>query len=251
MAMIAVGRRVYSLGAVGLGAVVLAFRAISPDWLPIPAHLSGLALLVWAIGGGLVLAGLAINLPRIAPVAALVLAVLFALGMLAFELPYTVAKPASWGGWQALAESTAMAMGGVLAWAQVTSASSRDRVSRIARLAFGLCLLIFGGSHFVYAKLTASLVPVWLPPGQLALAYVTGVAQIAAGLALLSGVRARLAAMLLTVMYVGFTVLVHIPSVIAAPGSLDNWTENAINLLLIGVAWTVADGLSGVRRREG
>ena len=51
----------------------------------------------------------------------------------------------------------------------------------------------------------------------------------------------RLAAVLLTLMYVIFGVLVHLPSIIASPSSHDNWAENAINLLLIGAAWSLAD----------
>jgi uncharacterized membrane protein YphA (DoxX/SURF4 family) len=244
--MIIVGKRVYSLGVIGLGAVQLAYGAFDPDWLPVPAHTPGYAILVYASAGLLVLAGLGVNAPRTTQVAALALAVLFALLMLVFEAPHSVAKPADWGGWQAIAESTAMAMGGLLAYAQSPGVgeAGATAVARIARLVFGLCLLVFGGSHFVYARFTASLVPTWLPPSQLAWAYATGAAQIAAGLAVLSGVQARLAAILLTVMYVGFGLLVHLPSVIAAPSSQANWTENAINLILVGVAWSLADELS-------
>ena len=117
-------------------------------------------------------------------------------------------------------------------------------------MAFGACLLIFGASHFVYARFTASLVPLWLPPAQLFWAYATGVAQIAAGLAMLSGVQARLAAILLTVMYAAFSVLVHVPSVIAHPSSQANWTENGINLLLAGAAWVLAESLSKSAKRN-
>src|SRR5437763_529874 len=82
-----------------------------------------------------------------------------------------------------------------------------------AWLAFGACLLVFGTSHFLYAQFTASLVAAWLPPSRLFWAYATGAAQIAAGLAMLTGVKARLAAILLTIMYAAFGLLVHIPSI--------------------------------------
>ena len=247
---IAIGRHVYGLGAAALGVVTLGFRAISEDWLPVPPHMPGCSILAYAAAAVLVLAGLAINLPRTAAVAALVLAALFVAGMAVFELPHWVLKPADWGGWQAIAESTAMALGAVLAWTQTPGVGETraPAARRIARWGFGACLLVFGTSHFVYARFTASLVPAWLPPSQLFWTYLTGAAQIAAGLAMLSGVQARLAAMLLTAMYVIFSLLVHIPSVIAAPASHDNWTENGINLLLIGAAWTLADSLARPRR---
>ena len=75
-------------------------------------------------------------------------------------------------------------------------------------------------------------------------ACVTGACQIAAGLAFITGVQARLAAILLTVMYVGFGVLVHLPLILKDPHDHFAWCANAINATLIGAAWCVADSLS-------
>jgi len=117
------------------------------------------------------------------------------------------------------------------------------RLTRLGQLAFGLCALIFGGAHFFYMNLTAPLVPKWLPPGQEFWGYATGVCHIAAGVAILTGVQARLAAILLTAMYASFTPLVHLPMLLADHASHMNWTENVVNLALTGVAWVVADSL--------
>lgn len=241
--MIAIGRRVYGLGAVALGIVELRFAGFSEDWLALSPHLPGYIVLLWLTAGLLILAGLAINLPRAAAVAALAVAAVFAVGALAVDLPIALGKPGSWVVWQGVAESTAMALGGVLAYTQGPGPdpARAARIARLARLGFGACLLVFGVSHFVYAKFTASLVPAWLPPSPMFWTWATGAAQFAAGLAMLGGVKARLAAILLTVMYAAFGLLVHIPSVIAAPTSHDNWAENAINLLLTGAAWALAD----------
>jgi len=108
-----------------------------------------------------------------------------------------------------------------------------------------VCALLFGGAHFAYMNLTAPLVPKWLPPSQEFWGYATGVAHIAAGLAILSGVKARLAAILLTVMFASFTPLVHLPMLLADPANIGVWTENAANLAFTGVAWVVADSLAG------
>ena len=247
--MTAIGARVWGLGAIALGAVELRYGAFSADWLPVPAHLFAYQVLVWAAAGLLIAGGVLVNLRRPARFAALGLAGLFALGMTVFLLPPVLAKPAVWGGWQGVAESTVMLLGGLLAWTQSPGADRAAAVARIARWVFGACLLVFGTSHFVYAKFTASLVPAWLPPSQMFWVYATGVAQIAAAVAMLTGVRARLAAVLLTVMYVAFGVLVHLPSVIAVPWSLDNWTENAINFILTGAAWALADSLARAKAR--
>jgi hypothetical protein len=94
-------------------------------------------------------------------------------------------------------------------------------------------------------NLTVPLVPKWLPPSQEFWAYATGIGHIAAGVAILTGVQARLAAILLTVMFASFTPLVHVPMLLADPSShFMNWTENALNLALTGAAWVVADSLA-------
>jgi hypothetical protein len=45
-------------------------------------------------------------------------------------------------------------------------------------------------------------------------------------------------------MFASFTPLVHLPLLAADPSSYTNWTENALNLALIGAAWVVADSLA-------
>jgi uncharacterized membrane protein YphA (DoxX/SURF4 family) len=254
--MTRIGPRVYGLGAVVLAIPLLIYGEFAVAGLVIPAHTPGYHALVYAGAGLLLLAGAAINLTSMAAVAAAVLALFFAVMTLAAPLPQAFAHPAVWVSWEDLAESTVKVLGGVLAYALVSPAKSTGAaaIARVVRPLFGICLVVFGISEFVYAKFTASMVPAWLPPSQLAWAYVTGAAQIAAGLAVLSGVRARLAAILLTAMYLGFTLLVHLPRVMAHSPSRMNWAENGTNLVLAGAAWCLAEALgrfSGKRRKAG
>jgi uncharacterized membrane protein YphA (DoxX/SURF4 family) len=122
------------------------------------------------------------------------------------------------------------------------------RLIRIGQALFGLCAILFGGAHFFYMNLTAPLVPSWLPPSQIFWSYATGVAHIAGGIAILTGFQARLAAILLTIMYAGFGLLVHLPLVIADPSSHMVWAENCINLILTGAAWCLAESLPRPKR---
>jgi uncharacterized membrane protein YphA (DoxX/SURF4 family) len=85
------------------------------------------------------------------------------------------------------------------------------------------------------------MVPAWLPPGRTFWAYATGVGHVAAGIAIISGVYARLGAVLLTAMFILFTILVHAPRVLLTlPHNHFAWGENAVNFALIGSAWVVA-----------
>ena len=51
-------------------------------------------------------------------------------------------------------------------------------------------------------------------------------------------------------MYVGFTLLVHGPMLVATPSNHYVLTENALNLTLIGVAWVMADSLATESSRK-
>jgi uncharacterized membrane protein YphA (DoxX/SURF4 family) len=161
-----------------------------------------------------------------------------------------VAHYAEYGVYSSVAAQVAVACGALIIYAANArlDASTAARLTRLGQRVFGVCAVLFGGAHFFYLHLTVPLVPKWLPPGGEFWAYATGIAHIAAGIALLSGVQARLAAILLTIMYASFTPLVHVPMVMADPASHFNWSENALNLILTGVAWVVADSLAPARR---
>ena len=148
--------------------------------------------------------------------------------------------------YESIAEQLAITAGGLIvygAFADIDAALA-GRLTRLGQIAFGVCALTFGGAHFVYVKYTATLVPKWLPPGQVLWVYATGVGFIAAGVAILTGVRARMAAILLTAMLVGFILLVHVPILLADRSSRENWTEFTVTLAVMGAAWVVVDSLA-------
>jgi uncharacterized membrane protein YphA (DoxX/SURF4 family) len=152
---------------------------------------------------------------------------------------------AEFGSYSGAAEQLAVAVGGLVVYA-VHSKAGPARTTGLTRLGqrtFGVCALLFGGAHFFYLKLTAPLIPAWLPPSREFWAYATGVGFLAAGGALLTGVQARLAAILLTAMLASFALLVHGPMVWADP-SHWNLSEAALNLTVLGSAWVIADSLA-------
>jgi uncharacterized membrane protein YphA (DoxX/SURF4 family) len=125
------------------------------------------------------------------------------------------------------------------------------RATRLAKLgyySFGLCAISFGLEQLFYLSSTASLVPKWIPPGQMFWAIATTAAFALAGIALLTGILAVLASRLNTAMLVGFLLLVWLPALFANSHSFANWSEGLETLAIAASAWVVADFLG--RRRS-
>jgi uncharacterized membrane protein YphA (DoxX/SURF4 family) len=246
----AFGWRVYGLGVMALAMVCLAWGGFDPGQ-PVPKSFPDRAALAYAAAVFMLVAGAAIEWRRSAAWGAAALAAYYGLiVVILMNGRVVLAHYAEFGAYSGAAEQLAIASGALIVYAASAKidAARAARMTRLGQLAFGVCALLFGGAHFFYMNLTVPLVPKWLPPTQEFWAYATGVGHIAAGVAILTGVQARLAAILLTVMFASFTPLVHIPTLFADPSLHFNWSENAENLLLTGVAWVVADSL-GRRRR--
>ena len=105
--------------------------------------------------------------------------------------------------------------------------------------------MVFGLAHLFYLAPTAELVPTWLPLGQKFWAYATAAAHVAAGIAFLSGVAVRPAAMWLTAMFVVFGVLVHAPTIFFDPHTHINWAAERDEFCLDRIG--VGDGCSSWR----
>lgn len=100
-----------------------------------------------------------------------------------------------------------------------------------------LCVLL------LHIPKLAAMVPSWIP-GRLFWAYLTGVAHIAAGLSILTTIKARrLAATLLASMIGLWVLILHIPKVVVSPGNLKEWSGAFIALAICGGALLIAGSL--------
>ena len=243
------GWRVFGLGVMALGVVCLAFADFDPGQ-PVPKDFPFRTALAYAAAAFMIVAGAAIEWRRTTAWGAAVLSAYFALVVVVLmQGRGVITKYAEYGTYSGIAEQLAIAAAALIVFADSAAidATRAARLRRLGQCVFAVCALLFGGAHFVYMNMTAPLVPKWLPPTQEFWAYATGVGHIAAGVAILAGVQARLAAILLTAMYASFTLLVHVPMLLADPSSRWNWSENALNIALIGAAWVVAESLQDRR----
>jgi hypothetical protein len=235
------GRILFGASAVVFGVIALMWH--DPDtWqslysilrLPL-GTIIGDVLMIALIAGGIALA----FTPSVRQ-ASIALGVLFVLFSLAC-IPGIIARPAIYGYYDGLFEQLSLLCGAIAVYAATdVNAAQAGAFGRAARIGFGVCTIAFMLAQIVYLKLTASLVPTWIP-NQMFWAILTTVAFALAAIAILVNRQAKLALRLLTLMLALFGVLVWIPQLIAHPEMHGNWSEFALNFLITGAAWLVAD----------
>lgn len=243
------GQILFALGFAGLGILSLIYRDFALQWQPVPAGIAHRATLALGSGALLLACGVAIPVKKLAPLATGILTAYLLVWVLLLHGPRVLAHPTNVGVWNGLCESLALTAGGWTLLALLGSARHRGLGRLLAahgirggRLLFACTLLVFGLAHFVYADFTATLIPAWIP-ARLPLAYLTGAAHAAAGIALLAGIVPQVAATLEALMMSSFVVLVHLSAVAAQPRSHEQWTALCVATALSGAAWLIAAAL--------
>jgi uncharacterized membrane protein len=210
------GRLLFAVATIGLGALTLIYRDFALNWQPIPRSIPAREMLVFVSAFALLGSGIGIVIQRIAARSALFL---FGYVLMFWVFPHifkVAADSKSIGTWLGLCETLGVLSGAWLLWALLSAPPTNSASIRAFRRLFGLCCVIYGISHFVYADFTAAMIPQWFPQ-RLWLAYATGATHAAAGLGILLGIYPRLAAILEAVMMSAFVVLLHIPSLWTQP----------------------------------
>jgi hypothetical protein len=188
----------------------------------------------------LVAGGIGILHPRTFRVSSLILIVVFALFSLAC-VPGIFLAPKVYGEYGTFFEQFSLLSGAIALYAVTAPAARSAILSAAARICLGLSTVSFTLAQVFYLQLTAGLVPAWIPPNQMFWTVLTTVAFGLAAIAMLVNVKARLATLLMTLMLALFGMLVWVPMLVAHPEAHFNWSEFALNFLITGAAWVVAD----------
>jgi uncharacterized membrane protein len=248
MRIASVGHAVFAATMIALGILGFVQGNFAPIWDGVPKDFPTREALVYLCAFVSLSCGIGVLWRRAAATAARVLFAYLLLWMLLFKVPYIVRAPAVEGYYQSCGETAVLVAGAWVLYAWLAGAWDRRRIGfatgergvRLARVLYGLALIAFGLSHFAYLDLTAPLVPGWLP-GHVAWAYFTGSAYLLAGVALIIGVYARLAAVLSALQMGGFTVLVWVPLMARGLASAGQRGEFVVSWALTAAAWVVAD----------
>jgi hypothetical protein len=236
------GRILFGVSAVLFGVIALmwhdseTWQTLRQIWsLPFGIIIGG-CLMTLQIAGGI-----GMQYPRTARLASVVLCVVYFCFSLAC-IPGIIAAPTIYAQYGSFFEQFSLLCGSIALYA-ATEANPATAVAfgRVACLGLGVCAISFTLSQIFYLRLTADLVPRWIPPSQMFWAILTTIAFAVAALAILINRQARLAICLMTLMLVLFGVLVWVPRLIAHPEAHLNWSEFALTFLIAGAAWMVAD----------
>jgi uncharacterized membrane protein len=248
MGVRSVGHAVFAATMIALGILILIKGDVTTVWPPAPRGVPARELLVHLSGIISLACGIGLLWQRAAGLAARVLLASFLLWFLLFRARDIFRAPTAQDTWSGYGETAVMMAGAWVLYAWFAAEWDRQRLGfatgekglGIARVLYGLAMIPFGVAHFTYLKETAGLVPAWLP-WHLVWAYFFGCTFLAAGVAVLTRVYARLAASLSAVQIGMFTVLVWVPIVAAGSRNAFVWSETFLSVTLTAAAWLVAD----------
>lgn len=244
---------VFAATMVGLGILGLVTGKMTPVWAPVPRGVPAQEMLGYLCAIISLACGVGLLVQRTAAIAARVLLGYLLLWVVLFRVPNFFFAPTAQDTWSGIAETSVIVAGAWVVYAWLAGDWDKRRFAfatgdsgvRVARLWYGLAMIPFGEAHFRYIKATAGLIPSWIP-WHLFWAYFFGCTFLAAGVGVLLGVLARLAAALSTVQLALFTTLVWFPMVAGRSANGFQWSETIVSWAITIGAWVVADSYRGV-----
>jgi hypothetical protein len=240
-------RLFFALTMIAIGFIGLIGGGFAPIWQPVPETAPAREFLAYLCTFVSLACGAGLLGKRTAAPAALVLFVYLFVWAAVFKGPFIVRAPLVEGSYQSIGENAVLIAAAWVLYAELARTRNFPAGEiglRVAWLLYGLALIAFGSSHFVYLSLTAPLVPSWLP-GHVFWAYLTGCIYLLSGAAIVTRIGSRFGAATAAVQITLITLLVWGPFVLAGHLSAMHWQETVVSCALTAGAWVVATSFEG------
>ena len=251
MRIVSPGQVAFALVMIALGILGFINGKFAAIWQPVAKDLPGRELLIYLCAFVSLAGGIGLVWRQTAALAARVLLVYLLLWLLLLRTPglFLSFDVDVWWAW---CKTAVMVAGAWILYVWFATEWDKkhfsfvagDKGVLIARTLYGVALIPFGLAHFLYLNATAPLVPNWLP-WHVGWAYFTGGAFIAAGVAIIVGVFARLAAALVALQMGLFALLVWVP-IVATKANAFQWSEFVVSCALTAGALAVGESYRGV-----
>ncbi len=230
----------FSIASICAGLFDVIWREFEPAHQPVRALADPLPAEPWlaAIGGAiLILGGAALLFPRTRRTGAIALGAMYLLfavcwvprffsstRFLGLHLAVLIGVAAM------LFVELVLVAGAWLAHAYNSTEREQARALSGSRWLIGLGSLAFGVAHLTSTKFVAAMIPGWMPLGGIFWVILTGIAFLLAGAAILAGIQDVLAARMLALMLLIFSVVLLTPGIFTQPHSHIAWGSDACNL---------------------
>jgi len=233
MRIASVGQVFFAATMIVLGILGLFRGNFTVIWQPVPEGVPARVALIYLCALVSLAGGVGLLFRRTATIAARVLLGYFLLWLVLLRVPgMLISRTVDF--WWAAAQVAVMTAAAWVLWVWFADDSDKQRFGsaasenglRIARALYGLGMIPFGIAHFVYLQHTA---------------------EMAAGVAMIIGVCARLAATLSAVEMGLFLVLVWVPAIAAGSTDVGAWSETLASVALAAAAGVVAESYRGKR----
>lgn len=270
-----IGRIFYGIGIVALGVHQLIIKKFRSEILPpFPEWAHQYAVFPVLVGVALIFAGITISgLLKFKIIdtkrLCLYLGLCFLFSAIACHLPYILIlspyKATRLDVWFGVGEVLAYA-GGAFVMAGTFSDNSLvkseksflesllEKIYSYGRIYYAILIILFGFSHFIFAKSVSTMVPKWIG-APMFWTYFVGVALIGSAIAITFRIWTKTVAFLLALMLFLFALLFHLPFAIANPyaGGGNEIVRGFIALLFCGIALIIAvsDSVKKVNVQEG
>lgn len=141
--------------------------------------------------------------------------------------------------WPWFAGLITLAIGLLAARKSISAAEGLGKVIVFGPIFFSAPLAVFGAEHLTNSRSISQIVPPWMP-ARMFWTYFVGIALISAGVSIALRIHARIAAMLLGIMFVCFVLMIHIPNVAAIPNDRIIWAVALRDVAFAGGAFALA-----------